>query len=249
MSVEEFQIVINQIQPYTKYVYLHILGEPLSHPHLETFLTICEKANLQVNITTNGTLLARKVSKLCHPALRQLNVSVHSFPAHQQVNYVKEIMESADILAKHGIHVNFRLWSLTQQALSKDSQMLMKTMLDYYQCEYPTSIKRLQRIDLQAYIHLHFEEVFTWPSLQHPYVGKQGRCLGMKQMFGILSDGRVVPCCLDSKAQCCLGNIFETPLSTILQSQRVQAIRDGFAKHKVVETLCQHCSYRLRFSK
>ncbi len=249
MNVEEFQKVIEQVKEYTNYVYFHILGEPLSHPHLATFLTICEQANLQVTITTNGTLLKKMVDTLCHKAIRQMNISVHSFPTHQQKNYLQDIMESANKLASHNIHVNYRLWNIQNDQLSKECFTLMEDILAYYKCEIPSEIVRLKRLDLQPYIHLHFEEVFTWPSLANPYVGNQGRCLGMKQMLGILSDGRVVPCCLDSKAQCCLGNIFETPLSEIVNSDRVKRMQQGFEHHKVVETLCQHCSYRLRFSK
>lgn len=248
MQIEEFQHVIDQVKAYTKYVYFHILGEPLSHPHLKTFLSICEQANLQVTITTNGTLLKKAVDILCHKAIRQINISVHSFPAHHQQQYLQDIMECANILATHHIHVNYRLWNLQNDALSKECFMLMKDILAHYACEMPSEIVRLKRLDLHPYIHLHFEEVFTWPSFDHAYVGTKGRCLGMQQMLGILSDGRVVPCCLDSKAQCCLGNIFETPLSDILQSDRVKAIQTGFQNHKVVEQLCQHCSYRLRFS-
>lgn len=38
-------------------MYLHVLGEPLSHPDLKTFLQICDEQEMQVNLTTNGTLL------------------------------------------------------------------------------------------------------------------------------------------------------------------------------------------------
>ena len=57
MSVQEFRHVIQEISPFTKYVYLHVLGEPLSHPNLKEFLNICEEFDLYVNLTTNGTLL------------------------------------------------------------------------------------------------------------------------------------------------------------------------------------------------
>lgn len=249
MNVDEFQMIIDEVKDYTDYVYFHILGEPLSHPHLSTFLTICEQANLQVIITTNGTLLKKMVDILCHGAIRQINISVHSFPAHHQKYYLQDIIDCASKLASYHIHVNYRLWNIQNNELSKECFTLMKQILSYYQCEIPNEIVRLKRLDLQSYIHLHFEEVFLWPSLDNGYVGNQGRCLGMKQMLGILSDGRVVPCCLDSKAQCCFGNIFETALSDILASERVKLMVQGFEQHKIVEPLCQHCSYRLRFSK
>ena len=63
------------------------------------------------------------------------------------------------------------------------------------------------RLDVGDHLHLNLESVFQWPSLQHPYVSDYGRCLGMMQMCAILSDGTVVPCCLDSRGDAALGNI------------------------------------------
>ena len=116
-----------------------------------------------------------------------------------------------------------------------------------YQIEHVEEFVKRMRMDVGEYLHLNLETIFTWPSLQHPFVSDVGRCLGMKQMCGILSDGTVVPCCLDSKGDVALGNIFTQSFSSIINSQRVRDIQDGFSNKKVVETLCKHCSYRLRF--
>ena len=249
MSVEEFSHVISQIKPYTKYVYLHVLGEPLSHPDLETFLTICKDANLQVMITTNGTLLKQKADMIANAScVRQVNISVHSFPSHQQPLYLSTIFEKAGCLAARGIHVNLRLWSLKTGELSNDTDVLLDQILTHYgKSKDDILLKRLARFDLADHIHLHFEDIFEWPALSNPYVNDHGTCLGMKTMCAILSDGRVVPCCLDSKGDITLGNIFTTPFKEIIDSQRCKDMIQGFQSRKITETLCKHCSYRLRF--
>lgn len=249
MSAEEFSHVIKEVRPFTSHVYLHVLGEPLSHPQLPLFLDICEQAGLYVHLTTNGTLLKQRLEELCHPALQQVNISLHSFPQHRQSGYLQEVRMSADRLAAHGIHVNLRLWSLWQQRLSVQSEELLQEVLSWYGQPKPLHPQRLQRVDLRPYIHLHFEEVFTWPSLSQPFVSAQGRCLGMKTMVAVLSDGTITPCCLDSKGECRLGNIFSDHLKDVLASKRCEQMRRGFSENKVVEELCRHCSYRLRFSK
>ena len=81
MSVAQFSHVIREIKPYTGHVYLHVLGEPLSHPDLKTFLQICDEQGMQVNLTTNGTLLKACRDVLINSRLRQVNVSLHSFPS------------------------------------------------------------------------------------------------------------------------------------------------------------------------
>ena len=89
MSVAQFSHVIREIKPYTGHVYLHVLGEPLSHPDLKTFLQICDEQGMQVNLTTNGTLLKACRDVLINSRLRQVNVSLHSFPEHEQPQYLK----------------------------------------------------------------------------------------------------------------------------------------------------------------
>lgn len=64
MSIDEFRHVINEVYPYTGFIYLHVKGEPLLHPSLEDMLKICRDANINVNITTNGTLLKKRLDTL-----------------------------------------------------------------------------------------------------------------------------------------------------------------------------------------
>ncbi|MCR0265579.1 radical SAM protein [[Clostridium] innocuum] len=249
MNVQEFRHVIQEIRPFTKYVYLHVLGEPLSHPNLKEFLNICEEFDLYVNLTTNGTLLKQARDVLINSRLRQVNVSLHSFPEHEQPQYLEHVFAVCEELAQKGVHISYRLWSVQNGRLSKESAYLLQVLTRRYQIAHPQEFERRMRMDLQEYLHLHLESVFTWPSLAHPYVSDTGRCLGMKQMCAILSDGTVVPCCLDSDGTAALGNIFTQPFSSILHGERAMRIQKGFDSHKVVEELCQHCSYRLRFSK
>ena len=42
MTVSQFDEVIKKIKKYTKYVYLHVKGEPLLHPALDELLNICD---------------------------------------------------------------------------------------------------------------------------------------------------------------------------------------------------------------
>ncbi|MEG2506322.1 MAG: radical SAM/SPASM domain-containing protein [Longicatena sp.] len=250
MNLEEFKHVVKEISPFSKYVYLHILGEPLSHPLLKEFLEILKEAKIQVNITTNGTLLKEKAAVLLAGNVRQINVSLHSFPAHQQATYLMDCVSVGNCLAKQKVHVNYRLWSLQEEQIPPQTREIIDFLASQYDVAIQESdIKRCVRFDLDEYVHLHFEKVFEWPKLSSAFIGDKGRCLGMKQMCGILSDGRVVPCCMDSAGDASLGNIFEEPFEYIINTQRAKNIVNNFANQNVVEPICQHCSYRLRFSK
>ena len=72
-------------------------------------------------------------------------------------------------------------------------------------------------------------------------------CYGLKDHFGILCDGTVVPCCLDSDGVIGLGNVFTEPLMEILDSPRAKAMVQGFQCRKATEALCRRCGYARRF--
>ena len=199
MSVVEFSHVIREIKPYTGHVYLHVLGEPLSHPDLKTFLQICDEQEMQVNLTTNGTLLNACRDVLMNSRLRQVNVSLHSFPEHEQPQYLEHVFSVCEELAQKGVHISYRLWSVQNGQLSGESTRLLQQLTQHYHISHPQEFEKRMRLDVGDHLHLNLESVFQWPSLQHPYVSDYGRCLGMMQMCAILSDGTVVPCCLDSR--------------------------------------------------
>ncbi|MDF2636760.1 MAG: Radical domain protein, partial [Pelosinus sp.] len=84
MSEAMFKQILDQIKPFTEYIYLHVKGEPLVHPNLSSFLDISYENGFKVNITTNGTLIDKVADILIDkPALRQINFSLHSFDGNQ----------------------------------------------------------------------------------------------------------------------------------------------------------------------
>jgi radical SAM protein with 4Fe4S-binding SPASM domain len=67
--------------------------------------------------------------------------------------------------------------------------------------------------------------------------------------IAILSNGVVVPCCLDFEGVIALGNLHNQKLSDIIASKKVMDIYDGFQNGKCIEDLCKKCQYKLRFGK
>ena len=78
--------------------------------------------------------------------------------------------------------------------------------------------------------------------------GDEFFCYGLRDHFGILSDGTVVPCCLDHEGDLPLGNLFESTLEEILSGDKAKAIYDGFSRRQAVEELCRKCGYARRFT-
>ena len=258
LSLEEFRRIVEQVHPYTDYLYFHVKGEPLLHPHLGNFLSICGEEGLQVNITTNGTLLREKLPVLLgKPALRQINLSLHSFEedAPQRLeSYLEDVLYGVERLQKEtGTYLVLRLWNLLAgDAMPKNNRVILQTLSERFSIDLFAALKtqkKVRSITLAPRVFLSQEEEFQWPSLDNPYYSETGFCYGLGSMAAILVDGRVVPCCLDGDGVISLGNVFETSFGEIVSGQRAEAIHKGFGGRKAVEELCRHCTYRTRFDR
>ena len=95
-------------------------------------------------------------------------------------------------------------------------------------------------------LYLEFADMFVWPDNEAPAQDVHF-CMGLRDHIGVLSDGTVVPCCLDADGSIPLGNLFNEELTDIVSSPRAKAIYDGFSQNKCSEEMCKHCQYATRF--
>ena len=96
-------------------------------------------------------------------------------------------------------------------------------------------------------IYIQFGDKFDWPDIENTTESGTAFCYGMRDQIGILSNGTVVPCCLDNNGEINLGNVFENNLNTIINSNRALNIYNGFSNRKACEELCKKCSFARKF--
>ncbi len=247
MTVAQFQLICDQIRFLTDYIYLHVQGEPLLHPNLKEILQIAYQNELQVQLVTNGTLLNKNIDILKNsPAIRQISISLQSM---QTINYLEDshnrarLFEQLVDLANSDKIVQLRLWNYSEQVFTDGINRCLaffnikKDELIVDKNRYSTNHKN---------IFFSLEKQFQWPS--DPVDSSTiGTCYGTKTMLGILSDGTLVPCCLDQNGVIALGNVFTTPFSMLIDSPRIRKMQVGFNNRKIIEPFCQHCQYRSRF--
>ncbi len=245
MNVAEFTHILDQLKDQTKYIYYHLMGEPLTHPQLPEFIRLAGARGYKSIITTNGTLLARRGKELLSTGVHKVNLSLHSFEdgneeAHAQ--YVCDLANFAKQAATLGTIVVFRLWNQGYDA--GRNQMALKILKE----SIPGVWEENKRgIRIRDSIYLEWGDRFEWPDEKAEIKGNKFFCYGLKDQFGILSDGTVVPCCLDSDGVINLGNIFREDIKSILNSQRAQAMVESFRQGKASEDLCRRCGYAQRF--
>lgn len=256
MTPEQFSHIIDEIKPYTDYVYLHVKGEPLMHNKLSELLSIAHSAGLQVNITTNGTLLKDNLLLLCENPVRQINISLHSIEDNIEAldEYITSIVTSVRTLAEQtSTYLVMRLWNLNKLSqMPKENLRMLDVIGEQYKVDLHEAIKseqKLRSITLADHTYLSHDEEFEWPSIDNPFYSKFGFCYGLNRMAAILVDGTVVPCCLDADGIMALGNLFSQSFAEIIDSQRAKGFVDSFAGRRVQEELCRHCTYKKRFNR
>lgn len=247
MSKEQFEIVTSKLKNVTNYVYLHVMGEPLLHPDVGELVKIANDNGLKCAITTNGTLLEKRGAEIIAAGVYKVNISLHSFQDADEkahFEYVSACADFADKASKSGVLCVFRLWNGGSDFNMNENTL--KILKDRFSEPWVDG-KRGARI--RDKLHLEYADEFSWPDKSAELLGDRVFCYGLKDHFGILCDGNVIPCCLDHDGDMTLGNIFEEDIETILGSKKACAIRDGFDKKMAAMDLCKRCGYARRFSK
>ncbi|MBQ7801186.1 MAG: SPASM domain-containing protein [Oscillospiraceae bacterium] len=242
----EFTALIRKLRPWTDFLYFHLMGEPLCHPKLETFLDLAGAEGFRVILTTNGTLLAKQQEMLLAAlALHKVNVSLHAFEANDLAmpfgDYLRGCFAFGQAAEGKKL-VAYRLWN--QGGADEMNGQILDAMKHFFPGEWVLE-RRGTRIGQRVY--LEYGDKFDWPDLSAPDGGGKVFCYGLRDQLGVLCDGTVVPCCLDHEGDIALGNLFEQDLGDILETPRAKAIFQGFSDGKAAEELCRKCGYARRF--
>lgn len=234
MSEKEFKIILEKLKNHTKYLYFHVLGEPLMHPKINEFINLAS-LSYKVNITTNGYLI-EKIKN--NKNIRQLNMSLHSYNSKYNINlddYLNHIFEVVDTL--ENTFISYRLWGNS----SNVDKILNKLNEKYNTSLSKNSLKKNNK--LKDNIYLNKEGEFIWPSMNNNYYNENGKCYGLIDHIGVLVDGTIIPCCLDTLGIINLGNIFKDDISSLKDNKLCNEMVRGFKNNKKVHELCKKCKF------
>ena len=245
MGREDFVRILEQLEGKTKYLCYHLMGEPLTHPELPLFLRMAEEKGFRSVITTNGTLLKDRGAELIAAGPHKVSISLHSFEGEEGDafdRYLEETAAFAQAAVEAGIIVVFRLWNRGCDGGKNSS------ILDLFRRRLPGPwAENTRGYRIRDRLFLEWGDRFQWPDREAAERGDSVFCYGLQDHFGILLDGSVVPCCLDSDGVITLGNVFREELEQILTSPRAEAMVQGFRCRTATEDLCRRCGYASRF--
>ncbi len=253
MSVSEFKVILEKIKGRVKFVYLHVMGEPLLHPALGEFLSLLRAYSIPACITTNGTLLATRGELLLEysDVVHKVSLSLHAPEGNagfENEKYMENAIDFAIRASEKGIYTVFRLWNMPSEEQAEYKNRENPKIESALRERFPGQWRRRPRGYMLAdRIFLEYDGVFVWPDRSQAEPREELFCHALSSQLAILADGTVVPCCLDNEGNMPLGNIFSSSLEEILSSSRALAISEGFSHGYATERLCKKCSYARRF--
>ena len=246
MTEAEFCMLLPKLRPWTDFLYFHLMGEPLCHPNLESFLRIAGDLRFKVILTTNGTLLKKQQEVLlASDSLHKVNISLHAFEANDLQVPFKTYLDECFTFGKAAEGqkiVVFRLWN--HGGADQRNAEILAAMEEAFPKPW---IEGRKGIRIGERVFLEYGDKFDWPDLNAEDHGNQVFCYGLRDQIGVLCDGTVVPCCLDHDGDIALGNLLESTLDEILETDRAKAIYQSFQNRTAAEELCRKCGYARRF--
>ena len=257
MSHKDFCRVLEKIRGKSKYLYLHLMGEPFLHPLLAQFCALAQDAGFEEMLTSNGTLLSQKGEFVFRDkSVKKISISLQAAEfsgENAQIggeNFEKYLADIADFAKKcgeNGVICVLRLWNI-ENGVDNNGEIVEK-LHRLFPDEWIKNRSGYKLFDApkgEMEVFLEYGEKFVWPDEQ----GEKkdvSFCYALRDQIGILCDGTVVPCCLDADGAVALGNIFESDLDDILSSERAQKLARSFEKGQPCENLCKSCGFAQRF--
>ncbi len=250
MPLELFEKVCKEAAPLTQMITLHVLGDPCKLKNLNLYLNTAKRFSLKVDLVTSGVYL-HDFETLLQDVIYQISISLDAgLDDRNKLNqhrYIQKILEFCRYKFEKNseVFLNLRI----QDSTLEKHQDAIKPFLETFEVISLEALKSQGRARLFKKSFLNIQKTFKWPSLNAPnplnQESKIPYCYGLIKQIAILSDGVVVPCCMDTQASINLGNLNHTPLKDILKSQKATAIKTHFLKGEALEPLCKNCSYPL----
>ena len=248
MSVEKFATLASKICKNAEIFTFHILGDPLKLLNLSEYLELAKAYEMKLELTTSGFYLNQKNINLLlnYKNIKQINLSLMSFLSQKKLSldeYFKPILTLCNkhLEKENESFINLRLWNLdTNSNPPKENFQIYEFLKNTFCVNFePNSLKtRLAR-----HILLNQKSLFKWPNLNQKALYKNGKCHALKEQLGILSDGTLVPCCLDTKGDINLGNVFKTEPEILFNSKEFQSLKQALKEGKRTQKLCQTCEF------
>lgn len=251
MELAMFERICSQLVGRCERISLHILGDPLALRNIESYIEIIKHYRLKVDLVTTGLFLREKhFDMLLNTPFVQVAFSLSAFLANSQLlrlEHLERILDLCDENLKRNcpIFINLRIQTNDIKCHSLYLSEILESIATHFRQSFPSPLT--QRIKLAQKIFLNPMRSFEWVnhrlSPQFTESNASHICYGASKQIGILSDGRLVPCCIDYEGKASFGSLVEQNLEDILQQQHFKDFSHQLLKGIPPCQLCQECTY------
>lgn len=250
MTFEEYSIILEKIAPYAKIVCFYVMGEPLLNPDWYRIVKATHNRGIKTIISSNGMLLKENIDEIFSSRLDYLQVAIDGKDAETHEAYrigsdYSKIIASLRMISEIKKKRGYTLPEVVVQTLvtkqnENQIQTIQKQMKDlgvgfklkkmhYGRTSIVEEKNKLNFMPTKdEYIRMEGKSYYT----------KGVKCPEMQYMV-ILSNGIVVPCCVDFDAKQVMGNIFQESISDIWKGKRHQCFYERY-KSKI-NFFCEVC--------
>jgi MoaA/NifB/PqqE/SkfB family radical SAM enzyme len=235
LRLEDFRRALAAIRPYCNYLFLHLWGEPMLHPHI--FTMIEESSFCRTNISTNAqTLDAEMARRLVASGVSEVIVSIDGMTQEVYAHY-----RHGGVLAKtlagldHLVEANARAGNpvriMPQFIVFEHNEHQLESFREH--CAARGLIPSLKAPYLRPGSRLRPSAL---PGLSRVRLPRPERvqamrgCPNISNTMTILRDGSAVACCYDHNGGMRFGNIFRQSVAEVWNGGEYRDFRQRLAQ-------------------
>ena len=206
-------------------------GEPLLNPDIIRFVKYASDKHILTRFVTNATLLSKKMSvQLIDAGINEIYFSLDNIDdryekirKHSFIKVVGNIAAFMEVAKKSGRRIRTGI-------------NIVKSRHNQHGIEHAVAVFEKLGIDNVLVEEDQFEEKDR---------ERISRCFEPYRNITVLSNGDVVPCCVDYDGVLSMGSVWRQPdLKTIFNNKYYRRLRRSFRSVKDMHQICAQCSYR-----
>ena len=233
MNFEQFKIIADKISPFCKLLFLHLWGEPMLNKDIFKMIEYAS-AFARTNISTNGqAMTVEKAEKLILSSATDIIFSIDGVTQEVYEKYrvggdVEKAIEALKMVQHFNLKYGNKAHIIPQFIVMRHNQHEMSEFQKL--CEslqllpsFKSPYIRNQRDQFTVSDHPRFVRP-NFPDIKS-LRGAMRECGSVRNVFNILLDGSVVPCCHDYGKFTFFGNIYEQDVMEIWESDKFRNFR------------------------
>lgn len=232
-----------------KFVNLHLLGEPLMHRGLFGLVRACAKRGVKTSFSSNGMLLDRRLDEVLDSGLSHLSIAIDGVDQADYARYriggdlARVVANVKALLARRAerglahpiVQVQMVMFSYNEDREEEAKRFLASLGADVVSLKRPSYVGPADAragAFLAGVDHENATRRFARDLTDESRLYRNRRMCPQLERGMVLSDGRIVACCMDVSGQGEFGNLNHSSFERIWRSRAHREVLDRFTRRE-----------------